>query len=139
MLQLELDHLETLGRKNGLLFIRKGYHRQRDLINPLLDSLDRKVLLISVGRKLSTLEELDHFNLRSVIRVNGNEPSGLLNWTEDLELFQYVTPSLYKAIELSMELTHRGDIVLFSPYGSKEDVLDWFSLFDKNLKKFGIE
>ena len=138
MVEIELDHLETLGRKDGLLFIRKAYHRQRDLIYPLLDSLDRKVVLISVGRTLSKLEEMEHYNLRSVIRINGNEPSGLLNWTDDLELFHYVTPSVYKSIELSMELAKRGDLILFSPYGSKEDVRDWFSLFSRNLSKFGI-
>jgi len=138
MMNHELDQLETLGRKEGILYLRKGYRSKRDLLSSLLTSLDRTVVLITVGRKISKVEEMQHENLRSLIRVKGNEANGLLNWSDDLETFRYVASSLEKAIELSGELAIRGDIVLFSPCGSEDEIIDWYKLFDKRIKKIGL-
>lgn len=139
LLNFEIDHLETLGRKDGVLFVQKSYHRNRDLLFALLDSLDRSVVLISKGRALSKLESINHPNLRSVIRISENEPNGLLNWSDDLNLFQYVAPSLERALELSIDLSQRGDIVLFSPYGDKHEVVEWAMMNKENFKNIAIE
>lgn len=131
----DLDHLETIQRKDGVLYAIKGYRRKRDLIQSLLASLHRKVILITVGRKLTKVEALDHDNLNAIIRVKGNELNGLLSWSEDLETFRYVTSTLEKSIILAKELAQCGDVVLFSPYGKSEEVNDWFSLYSKQLQK----
>jgi UDP-N-acetylmuramoylalanine-D-glutamate ligase len=137
-LNYEIDHVETLGRKEGVLYLQKGYHRRRDLLFSFLESLDSNIILISAGRDLSKIEKMEHFNLRSVIRIKGNEPSGIINWSENMNVFRYVTSSLEKAIFLAEDFAQRGDIVLFSPYGSREEISDWFMLFDKNIRKIGL-
>lgn len=134
-LNYDLDHLETIQRKDGVLYAIKGYRRKRDLIITLLNSLHRKVILITVGRKLTKVESFDHQNLKAIIRVKGNEINGLLSWSDDLETFRYVTSTLEKSIILSKELAQRGDVVLFSPYGKSEEVNDWFSIYSKHLLK----
>lgn len=138
LLNYEVDQVETLGRKEGVLYIRKGFHRNRDLLLSFIESLGTSVVLISAGRFLSNIENLHHFNLRSIIRIKGNEPSGLLNWSDNLDVFRYVTPSVEKSILLAEELAQRGDIVLFSPYGTKDEIQDWFALFDKKIEKIGL-
>lgn len=134
----DLDKIETLGRKNGILYVRKAYRKNRDMLFTLLKSIDRTVVLISVGRVKSKIEEMQHPNLRSLIRVKGNEVNGLLNWSDDMETFRYISSSLEKALELAGELAQRGDVVLFSPCGNDDEINDWFSLFDKRLKKIGL-
>ena len=134
----EIDQVESLGRKNGILYIRKGFHRNRDLLLSFIESLGRNVVLISAGRSINKVEQMHHSNLRSIIRIKGNEPSGLLNWSDNLDVFRYVTPSMEKAIILSEELAQRGDVVLFSPYGTKDEIGDWFTLFDKKIDKIGL-
>lgn len=134
-LKYEFDHLESLGRKNGILYVRKAFSRDRDLLLTLLDSLDRTVVLISIGRNSQKLEEMEHQNLRSIIRVMGNDTNRLINWSDDMETFRYVASSLEKSILLANELAKRGDIVLFSPFGNEDEVRHWFSLFNKHVKK----
>lgn len=134
-LKYDYDHLEALGRKDGILYVRKGYSRNRDLLLTLLDSIDRTVVLVSVGRELDIMEEMEHQNLRSIIRVQGNDANRLINWSDDMETFRYVASSLEKSILLATELAQRGDVILFSPYGNVKEVKDWFSLFNKNLQK----
>lgn len=138
VLSYDIDHLETLGRKDGILFTQKAFHRKRDLVLTLISSLDRSVVLISAGRHISKLEQIHHPNLKSIIRINEKEPSGLLSWSDDLNLFNYVTPSMEKALSLSMELAQRGDMVLFSPFGTKEEVTEWMKLIKRNVSKIGL-
>jgi hypothetical protein len=134
-LNYDLDHIETLHRKKGILYARKAYRRKRDLLLSLLNYLNRSVILITVGRHLTTVENLEHECLKAVIRVKGNEVNGLQSWSEDLETFRYVSSSLEKSILLANELAERGDVVLFSPYGTSEEVSDWYSLYSKHLIK----
>jgi len=138
LMNYEIDQVESLGRKDGILYIRKGFHRNRDLLLSFIGSLGRNVVLISAGRSINKVEQMHHLNLRSVIRIKGNEPSGLLNWSDNLDVFRYVTPTMEKAIILSEELAQRGDVVLFSPYGTKGEIGDWFALFDKKIDKIGL-
>lgn len=132
-LKYDLDHLETLQRKNGVLYARKAYRRKRDLLLPLISSVGRTIILITVGRHLTTVENLEHPSLKAIIRVKGNELNGLLNWSDEMETFRYVASSLEKSILLASELAERGDVVLFSPYGNSEEVNDWFTLYSKHL------
>ena len=134
-LKYDYDHLETLGRRNGVLYARKGYCRNRDLLSALLGSLGRTVVLISVGRELNVIEEMGHQNLRSIIRVKGNDTNSLINWSDNMETFRYVASSLEKSILLATELAQRGDVILFSPFGTEDEVKDWYLLFNKHLQK----
>lgn len=138
LLNFEIDHAKTHGRKDGVLYIQKGFHRKRDLLLTFLDAINNTVVLISAGRSLLKVENMQHPNLRSVIRIKGNEPIGLMNWCDNMEVFRYVSPSVEKAIFLAEDLAQRGDIVLFSPYGTKDEVSDWFALYDKKIKNIGF-
>jgi UDP-N-acetylmuramoylalanine-D-glutamate ligase len=135
VLGYELDQLETLHRKDGILYAQKAYRWKRDLLMTLLDTLDRSIILISVGRHLTTVENMEHPSLKAIIRVKGNEINALLNWTDGLETFRYVTSTMEKAILLANELAQRGDVVLFSPYGNTPEIMDWYAIYAKNLKK----
>ena len=75
-LNYDLDHIETLHRKKGILYARKAFRRKRDLLLSLLNSLNRSIILITVGRHLTTVENLEHECLKAVIRVKGNEVNG---------------------------------------------------------------
>lgn len=138
LLNYEIDHAESLGRKDGVLYIRKGFHRNRDLLMSFIESLDRTVVLITAGRSLSSVEQMNHNNLRNVVRINGNEPSDFLSLSDEMGVFKYVAPSVEKAILLAEDLAQRGDVVLFSPYGTKDEMKDWFTLFDKKIVKIGL-
>lgn len=131
----ELDHLETIARKEGILYGRKGYRGKRDLLISLLNSIDRTVVLITVGRDLNKMEEMEHPNLRSIINVKEGDTNGLLNWSDGMETFRYIASSTGEAVLLAKELAKRGDVVLFSPYGNEEEVRAWFDLFKKHVTK----
>lgn len=134
-MKYDFDHLETLGRKDGILYARKGFSSKRDLLVTILNSIDKSVVLISVGRDIEVMEEMDHPNLRSIIRIQGNDANRLINWSDDMETFRYVTSSVEKAILLAVELAQRGDVILFSPFGNNDEVNDWFTVYNKYLEK----
>jgi len=131
----ELDHLETIGRKDGILYVRKGYRRKRDLLLSLLNSIDRTLILITVGRDLIKMEEMEHPNLRSVINVKEGDTNEFLNWSDGMESFRYLVSSVEEATIIAKELAQRGDIVLFSPYGNEDEVRAWFDLFKSHVTK----
>lgn len=132
----DLDRLESIGRKNGILYLKKAYFRKRDLIIPLIESFDRRTLLISVGRDSKKFENFEHPQLRSIISVDEKGLNGLLSWSEDLATFHYVSSSISIAIQLAAELAQRGELILFSPYGDQEEISNYYRLFDKSLNLF---
>lgn len=134
-INFELDHLETMVRKDGILYLRKAYHRKRDMILSLLTSLDRNVVLITIGRDINKVENLQHYNLKSLIRVKDNEANGLLSWSDDMETFRYVASTIDKSVELAKELAQRGDVVIFSPYGNEFKISNWYASFEKSIQK----
>jgi hypothetical protein len=129
----DLDRLESLGRKNGVLYLKKAYFRKRDLIIPLIESFDRRTVLISIGRDSKKFENFEHPQLRSIITVDEKGLNGLVSWSEDLDTFHYVSTSISIALQLAAELAQRGELILFSPYGDQEEVSSNFRLFDKSL------
>ena len=138
LMNYEIDQVEILGRKEGVLFVRKGFHRNRDLLISFVESIGRSVVLITVGRTLSKIESIQHYKFRSIIRINKDEPSGLLKWSENSSVYSTVTPSVEKAIFLAKELAQRGDVVVFSPYGTKDEIADWFALFNIKMERIGL-
>lgn len=132
-LNTDLDRLESVGRKNGVLYLKKAYFRKRDLIIPLIESFDRRTVLISIGRSSKKFENFEHPQLRSIITVDKNGLNGLVSWSEDLATFHYVSASISKALQLATELAQRGELILFSPFGDEEEISSNYKLFDKSL------
>ena len=129
----DLDRLESLGRKNGVLYLKKAYFRKRDLIIPLIESFDRRTVLISIGRDSKKFENFEHPQLRSIITVDEKGLNGLVSWSEELDTFHYVSNSISKALQLATELAQRGELILFSPFGDEDEISSNYAQFDKNL------
>jgi UDP-N-acetylmuramoylalanine-D-glutamate ligase len=131
-IDIDLNHLETVARKNGILYVHKGYFKSRDLLLTLLDDLERNFVLISIGRSERKIDDISHPSIRNIINVIKREKSNFNRDSE--ESFRHETSSIEKAILLSEELAKRGDVVFFSPYGTEEQVGAWFNLFKKHVK-----
>jgi UDP-N-acetylmuramoylalanine-D-glutamate ligase len=133
-----LDDLETVGRKKGVLYLKKAFFRSRDLVIPLIETFERKTILISIGRDRNKFENFKHFQIRSIIRVGIKDSEGLENWSDDLDTFQYVSKTVPKALQLAAEIAQRGDVVLFSPYGTPDEIQNHYNLFDSTLESIGF-
>lgn len=129
-----IEDLETVGRKKGVLYLKKAFFRNRDLVIPLIETFERKTILISIGRDRNKFENFKHFQIRSIIRIGIEDSAGLENRSDDLDTSQYVSKTLPKALQFAAEKAQRGDVVLFSPYGTPEEIQNHYDLFDRTFE-----
>jgi hypothetical protein len=107
--------LETLGRKDGVMYLKKIFAGRNDVLIQTIDMINRPTILISIGRSQDALQKLDNQWVKTVIRIDPKKITGLEQWSEDTGTFYYVSSSLTRAIDLAENLAERGDAIFFAP------------------------
>ena len=107
--------LETLGRKNGVMYLKKVFAGRKDILIPTIEMISRPTLLISIGRSQHELQKINHRWVKTVIRIDPAKTTGLEQWSEETGTFYYVASSLERAIDLAENLAERGDSIFFAP------------------------
>ena len=126
--------LETLGRKDGVVYLKRLFACRNDVLLSTIDLINRPTIVISKGRSSDNLQKIHHNRVKTVIRIEPLKITGLERWEEEYETFFYVTASLDSAITLANHLAERGDAIFFAPLEYGKDVLEIYLQFDQEIE-----
>jgi len=126
--------LETLGRKDGVVYLKRLFAGRNDVLLPTIDLINRPTIVISKGRSSDKLQKIDHNNIKTVIRIDSDKITGLERWDEESETFFYVAASDKRAILLADHLAERGDAIFFAPLEYGDDNLEMYLQIDQEIE-----
>ena len=133
-----IDHsyhqLETLGRKDGVVYLKRLFAGRNDVLLPTIDLINRPTIVISKGRSCDKLQKIDHNNIKTVIRIDSNKITGLERWDEESETFFYAAASAKRAVLLADHLAERGDAIFFAPLEYGNDNLEMYLQIDQEIE-----
>ena len=126
--------LETLGRKDGVVYLKRVFAGRNDILLSTIDLINRPTIVISEGRSSDNLQKIRHHRVKTVIRIDFNKITGLECWNEESGIFFYVAASAKRAITLADHLAERGDAVFFAPLEYGEDKFEANFQFDHEIE-----
>ena len=126
--------LETLGRKDGVVYLKRVFSGRNDFLLSTIDLINRPTIVISKGRSSDNLQKIQHNKVKTVIRIDANKITGLERWDEKTGTIFYAAASAKRAIILAEHLAERGDAIFFSPLEYGLDNLEICSQFDQEIE-----
>jgi len=130
--------LETLGRKNGVVYLKRLFAGRNDILIPIIDLINRPTVVISKGRSSDKLQKIDHNNIKTIIRIDPKKNTGLERWDEESDTFFYAATSAKRAILLADHLAERGDAIFFAPLDYSNDSLEMYLEIDQEIESLLI-
>jgi len=132
--QQNYHQLETLGRKDGEMYLSKVFAGRNDILIPTIEMINRPTLLISLGRSLDSLQKIDNQWVKTVIRIDPKKITGLERWSEETGTFIYVATSLERATDLAANLAEQGDAIFFAPISYDNTNAGVYLKFNKKVE-----
>ena len=81
------QQLEALGRKDGVLFLKREFTARNDILISTIELINRPTIVISQGRSNDSLQRISNNWVKTVIKIESNKITGLERWTKKLEHF----------------------------------------------------
>lgn len=133
-IEYSYHRLETLGRKDGVVFLKQLFAGRNDALLPTIDLINCPTIVISKGRSSDSLQKIRHNKIKTVIRLDSNKITGLEHWDEESGTFFYTAASDKQAIALASNLAERGDAVFFAPLEYGKDKPEMYLQFDQEIE-----
>ena len=132
------QQLEALGRKDGVLFLKREFTARNDILISTIELINRPTIVISQGRSNDSLQRISNNWVKTVIKIESNKITGLERWDEKTGTFFYVTGSIENAVTLAIHLAERGDAIFFAPLQYVKDELEMHLQFDREIESLLI-
>ncbi|RLD23467.1 MAG: hypothetical protein DRI54_07310 [Bacteroidetes bacterium] len=126
--------LETLGRKDGVVYLKRLFAGRNDILLSIIDLINRPTIIISKGRSSDKLQKIRHNKVKAIVRIDPKKITGLECWDEESETFFYTAASAKRAIFLADNLAERGDAIFFAPLEYGKDNLEMYLQFDHEIE-----
>lgn len=130
--------LETLGRKNGVVYLKRLFTRRNDILLPIIDLINFPTIVISKGRSSDNLHKIHHNLVKTVIRIDPKKITGLERWDEESGTFYYVAASVKRSILLAGHLSERGDAIFFAPVENGQNNLENYLRFEQEIESLMV-
>jgi len=130
--------LEILGRKNGVVYLKRLFPGRNDILLSTIDLINRPTIIISQGGSSDDLQRIQHSWVKTVIKIESNKITGLDLWDEEFRTFFYTAASLKSAISLANHMAERGDAIFFAPLEYEKDELEMHLQFNQEIESILI-